>query len=115
MGGLTLSGDGGASKRPSAANSKTSQPAKKEAARGGKPIASKGKGRNNEGAPKGGSESSTKTGEEEAGARSGEESKEWRPSGQGQEVPPDIPGDPGPKDKVIQAQAQPEDQGHGCK
>ncbi len=76
MGGSAPGGGGGVSERPSEANSKTGQPAKKEAARGGKPAASKGKGRSSEGVPKGGSESSTKAEGKEAGARSGEESKE---------------------------------------
>jgi hypothetical protein len=91
MGGSALGGGGGTSERPSSANSKTSQPAKKEAAREGKPATSKGKGTSSEGAPKGGSEPNTKTGIEGVAARSGEESKDWRPSGRGQEVPPDPP------------------------
>jgi hypothetical protein len=115
MGGAALGGSGGESERPSAANSKMSQPAKKEAPREGKPVTSKGKGRSSEGVLKGGSELNTKTGKEEVGARSGEESKEWRPSGRGQEVPPDLPIDPGPRDKVIQARAQPEAHEPECK
>ncbi len=115
IGGSAPGRSGGASERPSAANSKTSQPAKKEAAREGKPVTSKGKGRSSEVAPKGESESNTKTGIEGVGARNGEEPKEWRPSGRGQEVPPDLPGDPGPKDKVIQARAQPEAHEHEYK
>ncbi len=75
----------------------------------------KGKGRSSEGAPKGGGESSSRAGKEGPGMRSGEESKEWRPSSRGQEVPPDPPGDPGPRNKVMQARAQPEAHEHECR
>jgi hypothetical protein len=92
-----------------------SQPAKKEVAQEGKPATSKGKGRSSRGAPKGGGESSAKTGKEEAGMQSGGESKEWRPSSREQEVPPDLPGDPGPGNKVMQARTQPEAHEHECK
>ncbi len=119
MSGSALGGGEVASERPPAASSTTSQPAKKEVApepmarnpkeaRGSKLVTSKGMGRNSGGAPKEMSEPNTKTGEEEAGTRSGEESGEWRLSGRGQEVLPDPPGDPGPRDKKIQAQAQSE-------
>ncbi len=100
---------------PSAASSKTSQLAKKEAARKGKPATSKGKGRSSGGAPKEGGESSAKTRKEEAGIQSGGEPKEGQPSSRGQEVPPDLLGGPGPGNKVMQARTQPEAHDHECK
>jgi hypothetical protein len=75
----------------------------------------KGKGRSSEGAPKGGGKSSSRAGKEGPGMQSGEESKEWRPSSRGQEVPPDPPSDPGPRNKVMQARAQPEAHEHECR
>jgi hypothetical protein len=123
---MSSSASGGgevAPERPPAASSTTGQPAKKEVAletearnpgeaRRSKPVTSKGGGRSSGGAPREGSEPYTKMGEEEASMRSGEESEEWWPSGREQEVPPDPPGDPGPRDKRIQAQAQSEAQKH---
>jgi hypothetical protein len=55
----------------SAASSKKSQPAKKEAAQKGKPATSKGKGRSKEGPPKGGASQT--------------------PNSRGQEAPPGPP------------------------
>ncbi len=59
MGGPALGGGGEASEGPSAASSRTSQPAKKEAVWEGKQGMSKRKGKSSGGAPKGRSESDT--------------------------------------------------------
>jgi hypothetical protein len=76
MGGSASGGGGEAVETPSAASSKTRQPAKKGAVQKGRPATSKGKGKSNGEVPKEGDESSTKTRKEEAGAQSGGEPKE---------------------------------------
>jgi hypothetical protein len=106
MGGSSLDG---ALEGSSPAGSKKSRPAKKEAAQKGKPAAS------NRGAPKGGGEPSTKPREEETDIRSGGEPKEGQPYSRGQGAPPDPPGDPGPRNELMQVRAQPEARDRGCK
>jgi hypothetical protein len=97
----------GATERPAAVGGKAGQPAKKKATRGNKPASSKGKGKGSEKTPKGGSGVSARPEKKEASAQDERGPADSQPGNQGQVVPPDPPGDPEPKSRGSQAQAQP--------